>query len=129
MLAKPELAQIAQRVSVEYHLSPLSLDEVYHYIHHRLEVAGGSPDVFDSSAIRAIYYFTGGVPRLLNTLCDYALVHAYAEDKKVVDFETALAVKGGRKIGGINRFVKDHEEVEKVRQEIIEAQGIDLAAV
>ncbi|MCP3670948.1 MAG: AAA family ATPase, partial [Gammaproteobacteria bacterium] len=62
LLSKPELAQIAQRVSVEYHLEPLDYEEVVEYIRHRLEVAGGSPDIFDDSAIMAIYYFSGGVP-------------------------------------------------------------------
>lgn len=127
LLAKPELAQIAQRVSVEYHLEPLSLEELVLYIQHRLEVAGGNKDIFEEAAISAIYYFTGGVPRLVNTLCDYALVHAYAEGKDTVDFKTALAVKSGRKIGGINRFVKDKDEVERVRQNLIETQGVDLA--
>jgi general secretion pathway protein A len=127
LLAKPELAQIAQRVSVEYHLEPLDVEELTLYIHHRMEVAGGVPSIFEDAAIQTIYYYTGGVPRLVNTLCDYALVHAYATGKDKVDFETALAVKKGRKIGGINRFVKDKEEVERVRQLIIEKQGVDLA--
>jgi type II secretory pathway predicted ATPase ExeA len=127
LLARPELAQIAQRVSVEYHLEPLGVDELMHYIQHRLEVAGGRPDIFEDAAIEAIYYFTGGVPRLVNTLCDYALVHAYAAGKHSVDFETALAVKSGRKIGGINRFVKDKNEVERIRQHLIATRGVDLA--
>ncbi|MEE8059767.1 MAG: AAA family ATPase [Pseudomonadales bacterium] len=127
LLAKPELAQIAQRVSVEYHLEPLDLDELTLYIQHRLEIAGGNPEIFEEAAINAIYYFTGGVPRLVNTLCDYALVHAYASDKQTVDFEIALIVKSGRKIGGINRYVKDIEQVERVRQSLIKTQGVDLA--
>jgi type II secretory pathway predicted ATPase ExeA len=129
LLAKPELAQIAQRVSVEYHLEPLGLNELILYIRHRMEVAGGDPNTFESAAISVIYYFTGGVPRLVNTLCDYALVHAYANGKQRVDFETALEVKKGRKIGGINRFVKDKDEVERVRQKIIHSKGVDLAEV
>jgi type II secretory pathway predicted ATPase ExeA len=129
ILSKPELAQIAQRVSVEFHLEPLNLDETDHYIRHRLEIAGGSRDIFDEDAIKTIYYFTGGVPRLINTLCDYALVHAYASDKKTVDLDIAVGLMKGRKIGGINRFVKDVEEVESVRQNIIRDKGIDLAAV
>jgi type II secretory pathway predicted ATPase ExeA len=129
ILERPELAQIAQRVSVEYHLEPLSLDELRHYISHRLEVAGGDPDLFKESAIKTIYYFSGGVPRLVNTLCDYALVHAYAADKQTVDFGVAVEVKKGRKIGGINRFVKDQEQVESVRRELLAEEGVDLAAI
>lgn len=129
LLSRPELAQIAQRVSVEFHLEPLSAEELEKYIHHRLEVAGGAPEIFQPAAIEAIYYFTGGVPRLVNTLCDYALVHAYAAGKEVVDFEAALKIKQGRKIGGINRFIKDEEAVECIRQKLIQSQGVDLAKV
>ncbi|MCP3672230.1 MAG: general secretion pathway protein, partial [Gammaproteobacteria bacterium] len=113
----------------EYHLEPLDYEEVVEYIRHRLEVAGGSPDIFDDSAIMAIYYFSGGVPRLVNTLCDYALVHAYAMDKPVVGLEVALEVKKGRRIGGFNRFIKNVEEVERVRQSLVESKGVDLAEV
>lgn len=127
LLSRPELAQIAQRVSVEYHLEPLGFEDVVHYIEHRLEVAGGAPDIFNEAAVKAIYYFSGGVPRLVNTLCDYALVHTYASGKKHVDFDVAVDVKKGRKIGGINRFVKDEEQVESIRQEVLKEQGVDLA--
>lgn len=129
LLSRPELVQIAQRVSVEYHLEPLGLVDVIRYIQHRLETAGGDKDTFDMDAIWAIYYFSGGVPRLVNTLCDYALVHAYAEGKHKVDLETALSVKQGRKIGGINRFVTNVDAVEYVRQSVLRSAGIDLAEV
>ena len=127
VLSRPELAQIAQRVSVEYHLEPLDLEEVNLYIRHRLEVAGGSPDIFTEDAISAIFYFSGGVPRLVNTLCDYALVHAYAMDKKHVDIDVAYKVMEGRKIGGSNRHIKNIDDVEAVREKIMKEKGIDLA--
>ena len=129
LLSRPELAQIAQRVSVEHHLEPLDLEEVKHYIEHRMEVAGGDAHLFSDDAIKVIYYFSGGVPRLVNTLCDYALVHAYAIESKNIDFEVVLGVKKGRKIGGINRFVKDEKQVESVRQQVIEQKGVDLASL
>lgn len=127
ILSKQEMSQIAQRVSVEYHLEPLNFEEVIEYVNHRFEVAGGASQVFDEAAVKAIYFFSGGVPRLVNNLCDYALVHAYAMGKKIVDFETALAIRSGRKIGGLNRFVKDKEEVERVRLNVLECHGVDLA--
>ena len=127
ILQRAEYAQIAQRVSVEYHLEPLDLQEVKNYIHHRLEVAGSTREIFEEATIKAIYYFSGGIPRLVNTLCDYALVHGYAMDKTSIDLPVALEVMKGRKIGGINRFVKDDVEVEAVRQSILQEQGIDLA--
>lgn len=127
VLSRPELAQIAQRISVEYHLEPLDLEDAINYIRHRVEIAGGASDVFSDEAINTIYYFSGGVPRLINTLCDYALVHAYATGKKQVDLEVALGVMKGRKIGGINRYIKKLDEVEVARQSILQGSGIDLA--
>ena len=126
ILQKPELAQIAQRVSVEFHLEPLSYDEVKHYIAFRLEKAGGKPSVFDEDAIKAIYCFSGGVPRLVNTLCDYALVHAFANGDHCVSLDIALAIKKGRRIGGVNRFVKNAEEIERVRESLLADAGVDL---
>ena len=125
----PEMAQIAQRVSVEYHLGPLEYDDVYAYINHRLDVAGCSHEIFEREAIKAIYFFSGGVPRLVNTLCDYSLVHGYAHDRKTIDMNIVLEVVKGRKIGGINRFVKNVDEVESIRQNVLAESGVDLAVV
>ena len=129
ILQQPEYAQIAQRVSVEHHLEPLDLEEATNYIHFRMEIAGAEYQIFESAVIKAFYYFSGGVPRLINTLCDYALVYAYATGKDKVDFETALAVKKGRRIGGINNFVKNNDEMECIRKQLVEAEGIDLALI
>ena len=128
ILQRPEYAQIAQRVSVEHHLEPLNVEEVQEYIHHRMEVAGAASEIFEPDTVKAVYYFSGGVPRLVNTLCDYALVHGYAVGKDTIDLMVAIEVMKGRKIGGVNRFVKDETQVEEVRQDIIERHGIDLQA-
>jgi predicted outer membrane repeat protein len=78
-LRDPRLEQFAQRISVDYNLEPLSLEETREYIRHRLSVAGGSPDVFDDEACEAVFRYSGGIPRLVNLLCDTALVYGYAE--------------------------------------------------
>lgn len=127
VLQRPEYAQIAQRVSVEYHLEPLDLEDVENYIVHRLEVAGTSEEIFQQDAIWAVYYYSGGVPRLVNTLCDYALVHAYAMGNKTVSLKEIMEVMKGRKIGGVNRFIKDEAQVESARKAVLEKSGIDLA--
>lgn len=128
ILQKQEYAQIAQRVSVEYHLMPLGLEEVKNYIVHRLEVAGVEREIFSEDAIKAVYYYSGGVPRLVNTLCDYALVHAYASEKTMVDLDIIVAVVQGRKIGGINHHVTDSKAVDQVKQELIVSCGVDLSS-
>jgi general secretion pathway protein A len=128
ILSRPELSQIAQRVSAEYHLEPLNLQETIEYVCHRLHVAGGSY-IFETFAIATIYYFSGGIPRHINTLCDYALVHAYAADKKKVDLEVALEVIKGKRIGGIDRIKPKNEDMEKARLTLKKATGIDIAKV
>jgi CheY-like chemotaxis protein len=77
-LRDPRLEQFAQRISVDYNLDPLNLDETREYIRHRLSIAGGSPDVFDDAACEAVFRYSGGIPRLANLLCDTALVYGYA---------------------------------------------------
>jgi general secretion pathway protein A len=84
-LARPELRQFAQRVSVDFHLRPLDRAETHAYIRHRLRVAGGNMDLFLPEAIEFIYKRTDGIPRLVNHLCDFALVYAFAEHRKDID--------------------------------------------
>lgn len=90
MLEAPELEQLLQRVRLRYHLRSLSEEDTKAYIAHRLQVAG-LPDaqIFAPSTLPAIYKYTGGLPRLINTLCDTALVCAYADNQPVVT-ETIL---------------------------------------
>lgn len=80
MLRRQELRQLNQRVTARYHLQPLSRAETRDYIRHRLRVCGGDPDMFKERAIRKIYKLSGGIPRVINILCDRALLGAYAEN-------------------------------------------------
>ena len=89
MLARPELEQLAQRVTARFHLPALSELDTSKYIRHRLAVAG-QPELrpFDRKVRRRIHQLTRGVPRRINLLCDRALLGAYAEGKKTVDSAT-----------------------------------------
>jgi len=89
---RPELRQLAQRISANFHLSPLTLDETRDYICHRLVVAGGRRAIFDNVACAAVYYFTQGIPRPINILCDAALVYSFGEDRETVGLATILDV-------------------------------------
>ncbi len=85
-LARPDLEQLRQRVAVTYHLEPLEEEEVAPYIRHRLECAGATRfDLFAEETIPLIYRHTHGVPRLINQLCDTALVAAFADERDRVD--------------------------------------------
>jgi type II secretory pathway predicted ATPase ExeA len=85
------LKQLVQRVRLRFHLGPLDSREMREYITHRLSVAGASRSLFDESTFDTIHRYTGGVPRLINTLCDTALLCAFADDKEVVDLDDVMA--------------------------------------
>ena len=85
MLRKPELTQFAQRISVDYYLDSLSHEETCTYIQHRLDIAGARQQIFTPSACDAVYRYSGGTPRLINMLCDTAMVYAFAEQVKTID--------------------------------------------
>lgn len=87
LLRRDELRQLAQRIVARYHLEPLSAQETQRYIRHRLHTAGcASADaLFPAATLRAIYRMTQGIPRLINVLCDRALLGAYVENSRVVN--------------------------------------------
>ncbi|WP_374354874.1 AAA family ATPase [Chitinimonas sp.] len=94
MLAKPNLRQLAQRVVARYHLDALSRDELAAYIQHRLQIAGCQRALFPASLVATLYRLTGGVPRLVNLLCDRALLGAYVEGKHAVSKDIMLRAAG-----------------------------------
>lgn len=80
-----KLKQLNQRVTVSYHLSELTRQESYEYIRHRIQTAGGNPDLFSDSACKIVWFYSRGVPRVINNLCDTALVYAFAGQMDMVD--------------------------------------------
>jgi general secretion pathway protein A len=84
-LQQPELRQLRQRITVRYHLRPLDLRETGYYVSHRLTLAGanGHPS-FDEGAIKLVYKYSGGVPRLINAVCDKALLAGFVTQTQVV---------------------------------------------
>ena len=91
-LDKPGLRQLMQRVRLRFHLGPLDRREMSEYIDHRLAIAGCEKEsLFGKDTLETIYRYTGGVPRLINTLCDTALLCAFADEKDVVGLDDVLA--------------------------------------
>jgi len=84
LLRRPELEQFVQRVSADFHLPALGLDEVPDYINHRLVVAGREAMLFDDGAMARIAEVSEAVPRKINTLCDTALVYAFSQEAEIV---------------------------------------------
>ena len=85
LLKRNDLRQLAQRITARYHLMPLNEAEVFAYVKHRLHVAGCTNALFDNAAIKKIHQLTGGIPRLINLLCERALMGAFANNKAVVN--------------------------------------------
>lgn len=90
-LEAPGMEQLLQRVRLRYHLKALTEAEAEDYIDHRLRVAGATQKIFPHDVIAPIHTYTGGVPRLINTLCDTALTCAYADNQSIVTVETVSA--------------------------------------
>ena len=98
-LGLPEMRQVDQRVSVRCDLGPLDQAGVAGYVAHRLNVAGGSPDrvSFSEDAIAAVYQVSGGVPRLINRVCDRALHHGHLRQAAIIDRDIVEAAVPGMK--------------------------------
>jgi general secretion pathway protein A len=94
VLDRTELRQLAQRITGRYHLDPLSGEETSAYVRHRLRVAGATQEVFSNGALREIRRLSGGVPRLINIICDRALLGAFTEDRHVVTGNVARRAAG-----------------------------------
>ena len=85
ILLTPQNRALAQRITVRFHIEPLSKDETDRYVAHRLKVAGTNRRLFKNSAISEVYTFSNGIPRLINIICDHALLTAYAKGMNQVD--------------------------------------------
>ena len=85
LLARNDLRQLAQRITGRYHLEPLTREETARYIEHRLKVAGALGEVFDNGAKNEAFRLSQGVPRLINVICDRALLGAYSRESRRVD--------------------------------------------
>lgn len=98
LLKQQELRQLAQRITARYHLLPLNGDEVGLYVEHRLQVAGRSDPLFTTKAIAQLQQMSGGIPRVINLICERALMAGYAHSRVPIDQqmvqEAAIEVLG-----------------------------------
>ncbi|MEO5326639.1 MAG: AAA family ATPase [Magnetococcus sp. THC-1_WYH] len=100
ILAQPGLRQFNQRITARFHITPFSARETENYIHHRLAVAGCSDPLFGPLAMRLVHYYSKGTPRLINQICDRALLGAYTLNRKRIGIRTihraAVEIAGHR---------------------------------
>jgi general secretion pathway protein A len=114
-LRSPRMRQFAQRIAVDCHIAPLTREETHHYVGHRLSVAGGSSGLISFEACERVHASTGGVPRLINQVCDTALVYGFAEQRNPIDPEIIELVLRDRGEGGL--------------LPLVESPGLDSAAL
>ena len=93
ILASSRFEPLRQRISLNYHLKPLSLDEIMEYLDFRLETAGGSPGLFTPDAVQRIHELSGGVPRKINSMATNALLVAYGCDAALIDSRIINEIK------------------------------------
>jgi general secretion pathway protein A len=100
LIAQPRLIQFAQRVAAEYHLPGMSAEAVRAYVEHRLTVAGATREILTPAACECVHLASRGVPRLVNQICDYALVYAYTDGLDRVDASVIEQVVTDRRMHG-----------------------------
>lgn len=113
-LRQPGLEQFIQRISASYHLGRLSLEDSCRYVRHRLRIAGGRPDIFTPDACHAIFHYSQGIPRLINLICDTALVFAYGAGESRIDgraIDTFVRSDGSHLL-----FAIDGEQIEPLSE-------------
>lgn len=104
-LSASPLAQLSQRIAVHYHLGTLNEEETREYIAFRLQKVGGAPDIFNRDAVDLVFRASDGIPRVVNLLCDTALVYAYGESLRQIDAEV------------ISQVIRDKEGFGLIQQE------------
>ena len=137
-LDSPSLKQLLQRVRLRFHVGPLSEDDISEYIGHRMAVAGRAEnDVFGEDCFDVIYIYTGGIPRLVNTLCDTALLIAFADEKQTLSADDIMAAVNeldwkefesdtGR-FTRLDNIAARHDSTKHVTQVEIKADGETIA--
>ncbi|MFC1589015.1 ExeA family protein [Pseudomonadota bacterium] len=112
ILARQEMRQLAQRITARFHLNALSRNEVKAYINHRLAIAGQNARLFPDPTISQLYSLSKGIPRLLNVICDRALLGTYVQNKPAVDKKTLATA--AKEVFGELKQVQNKSKLEKL---------------
>ncbi len=107
VISRPEMSQFAQRIMASFHLGPMDADTTSAYIRHRLEHAGGSGEQITDSAAAQVHLHTGGIPRLINKLCDFAIVYAATAEQQVIDTTIIQSVINDGLLQGVTADPQD----------------------
>ena len=120
-IADHQLRQLQQRIVARFHLTPLTAPEVYAYVAHRLAVAGAHPRLYSESALRQIVKYAKGIPRLINLICDRALLGCFSEERHQVD--ARIVRRAAREVLG-----DKHRRPKKIRPAVVPAYRMAWAS-
>lgn len=127
-LQLPELKQFVQRISVDYHLGSLDSEDTHAYIAHRLSVAGAESSIFTEEACDLIFKYSGGTPRLINLLCDTAMVYGFADQQKIIGEDIVVEMILERMQGSLVPLACTEPPKKKLSNSVdvekIEAEGV-----
>jgi len=121
MLSRPELKQVEQRITARYNLQPLDRSEIHAYVSHRLAVAGCQEPVFSARVINKLYAKTSGIPRLINIICDRAMLGAYVKSQRKVSLK--ILQEATREVQG-----RSHRQRWLLRGSIVASSSLVVAA-
>jgi putative secretion ATPase (PEP-CTERM system associated) len=124
-LDSPSLQQLVQRVRLRFHIGPLDSREMREYIKHRLKVAGlEDQELFSEDALDIIHRYSGGVPRLINTLCDTALLCGFADEKESIDVDEVMAAVTELDWREHESTTGIHEKLEQVAARLVDESRV-----
>lgn len=129
-LEQDSMRNIAQRISLDVALEPFDYDATDEYISYQLSFYGGKPEIFDYMSRATIFYHTWGIPRLINSVCDLAMVYGYGESLEAIDFRIIRQVLLSKKVG-LNYFRKRQRSAEaiSVHSAILASHNVDISQV
>ncbi len=127
ILARAEMRQLAQRITARFHLQPLTKNEVKAYVTHRLAVSGQNIQLFPESSIKLLYKLSDGVPRLINIICDRALLGAYVESQYAV--HPPIIKKAATEVFGELRNVEKKHRTRRWLYPVAAISGIAVIAI
>lgn len=119
LLQRPDMTQFAQRVTVDYHLTPFNEQETCRYIRHRLQIAGGHGSLFTDHACLLVYQLTRGNPRLINQVCETALIHGFSHQQSPITAKLIAEAAETRTSGGILPLETSPDQEALIQQEAL----------
>ncbi|MEJ5359058.1 MAG: AAA family ATPase [Desulfobacterales bacterium] len=114
-LSQPSMRQLAQRIAVRYHLTGLNRDDTGRYIAHRLQKAGGRPDLFTEAAVDLVFEISKGIPRAINLACEAAMVYGFAEGAAVISQDIIRSIQNDHLHIGLGKEPSSPETAEGLK--------------